>query len=69
MCKTLNVSRSGYYEWTNNSGSNRAEQDRELMITIKNIFKEGRNIYGARRIKRVIFRKDIITSVADVSPG
>jgi len=62
MCKILNVSRSGYYEWTNNKGSTRAELDKELIKMIKTIFREGRNIYGARRIKTILVRKGIIIS-------
>lgn len=41
MCRILNVPRSGYYEWTNNSRSNRAEQDKKLIAMIRTICKEG----------------------------
>lgn len=62
MCKVLGVSRSGYYEWTNELVSNRTKEDQELMAMIKAIFREGRNTYGARRIKTILFRKGIIIS-------
>lgn len=62
MCKILDVSRSGYYEWTNELVSNRAKEDSELMTTIKTIFREGRNAYGTRRIKIILSRKGIVIS-------
>jgi putative transposase len=62
MCRILNVSRSGYYEWTNNSGSNRAEQDKKLIAMIRTICKEGRNTYGTRRIKTILERQGIVIS-------
>jgi len=62
MCKVLNVSRSGYYEWANNTESNKAKQDKELTAIIKIIFQEGRGTYGARRIKSILSRKGVIIS-------
>nr|WP_291398150.1 IS3 family transposase [Acinetobacter sp.] len=62
MCKILNVSRSGYYEWANNTESNKAKQDKELRAIIKLIFQEGRGIYGTRRIKSILSRKGVIIS-------
>lgn len=62
MCKILNVSRSGYYEWANNTESNKAKQDKELTAIIKIIFQEGRGTYGARRIKSILSRKGVIIS-------
>ncbi len=49
MCRILNVCRSGYYEWTHNSGSKRAEQDKNLITMSRTICKEMRNTYGTRR--------------------
>jgi len=53
MCKILNVSRSGYYEWTNKLVNNRAKEDKELIAMIRTIFweGEGRNAYGSKHIK------------------
>lgn len=62
MCKILNVSRSGYYEWANNTESNKVKQDKELTTIIKIIFQEGRGTYGARRIKSILSRKGVIIS-------
>lgn len=54
MSRILKVSRSGYYEWSNNSGSKRAEQDKQLITMIRTICKEGRNTYGIRSIKTIL---------------
>ena len=62
MCRILNVCRSGYYEWTHNSGSKRAEQDKKLITMIRTICKEGRNTYGTRRIKTILERQGIVIS-------
>jgi len=62
MCRILNVCRSGYYEWTHNSGSKRAEDDKKLITMIRTICKEGRNTYGTRRIKTILQRQGIVIS-------
>nr|WP_266105349.1 IS3 family transposase [Rickettsia peacockii] len=62
MCKFMKVSRSGYYEWFNNPGCNRVQEDNELTNRIEIIFKEGRGNYGTRPIKKELSRQDIIAS-------
>lgn len=62
MCKIMKVSRSGYYEWVSNPGCNRDKQDKELTSIIKAIFLEGRGNYGARPIKKVLSRQEVIIS-------
>lgn len=57
MCRFMKVSRSGYYEWLNNSGSKRDDQDNELILLIKQIFAQGRNNYGSRTIKTKLERQ------------
>lgn len=59
MCRFMKVSRSSYYEWLNNHVSNRSNQDQEMIIIIKDIFKEGRGNYGSRSIKAKMRRVDI----------
>ena len=34
MCKVIKVSRSGYYEWLNQPGCNRAKQDQKLILLL-----------------------------------
>jgi putative transposase len=62
MCKLMKVSRSGYYEYLSAPESIRAKEDAELAELIKDIFKEGRSTYGARRIKKRLAQKNIIAS-------
>lgn len=45
ICKVLNVSRNGYYEGINGLVSDRAKEDKELMVIIKTIFRKGSNTY------------------------
>ena len=62
MCKTLAVSRSGYYAWLGRGESDRATEDRRLTAWIRDIFKESRGIYGAPRIHRVLQQRGTRTS-------
>lgn len=50
MCALFEVSRSGFYQWLNRPGSQRARDDFALMILIKKIFHESRGTYGTPRI-------------------
>ena len=66
MCKFIEVSRSGYYEWLakqsrivdENRPGSRAQEDMELTELIKSIFLQNRCTYGTRRIKRMLARLD-----------
>jgi putative transposase len=51
MCRVLEVSRSGYYEWCQRLESRRSQADRRLGEKIKAIYKKSRRTYGARRIQ------------------
>ena len=62
MCKIMQVSRSGYYEWLNNPGCNRDKEDKKLTCKIEDIFKEGRGNYGSRPIKKELSRHGLIVS-------
>jgi putative transposase len=42
MCRVLGVSASGYYAWLNRPESNRARENRRLVVEIKAIHKENR---------------------------
>lgn len=50
MCKVLNVSRSGYYQWKRRRPSNRERENADLLRNIQVIYKKRRNIYGSPRI-------------------
>ena len=52
LCRSLGVSRSGYYAWKQGRRSNRAEESRRLMPQVRAVFREHKRRYGARRIAR-----------------
>jgi putative transposase len=52
VCKTLSVSRAGYYAWLEEVESDRARRDRELTPWVRAIFWRHKRRYGARRIAR-----------------
>ena len=49
-CELLDVSRSGYYEWSTRAPSDRELTDAWLTEKITTIWKENRKVYGAPRI-------------------
>ncbi len=50
MCRTLKVSKSGYYDWRERSPSQRAKADAVLSEQIERIHRRSRGTYGAPRI-------------------
>lgn len=54
MCRVLNVSKSGFYAWIKNPESKRTRENRKLVIKIKSIHKKSNNVYGSRKITRII---------------
>jgi len=59
MCKTLRVSRSGFYAWLGRDESDRARDDRRLTALIHGIFDESRKTYGAPRVHRTLRKRDV----------
>jgi putative transposase len=51
MCRVLEVSRSGYYEWLKRLPSLHARKDQVLSARIVAHFKANRHVYGTRRLK------------------
>ncbi len=51
MCRALQVSRSGYYDYLRRPPSAHSIEDDKLRPQIKAAFKKGRKNYGTRRIK------------------
>jgi len=50
MCRKLNVSRSGYYEWCKRDESFHTKQDRHLKEKINAIYEQNKKRYGNPRI-------------------
>lgn len=57
MCKTLRVSRSGFYVWLGRDESDRARGNRELTELIRGVFDDSREIYGSPRVFRTLRRR------------
>lgn len=54
LCRTLGVSRSGYYEWLDRPESLRASADRQLLQCIRVVHTRSREAYGAYKTWRVL---------------
>lgn len=50
MCRLLQVSRAGYYEWRAREASSRARDDQMLKVKIAALHKRSRGTYGSPRI-------------------
>lgn len=50
MCRTLQVSRSGYYDWRKRGVSNRTKANRRLLKSIDDAMQKSRRTYGSPRI-------------------
>ena len=51
LCRVLNVSSSGFYDWLKRSPSSRAQADARLKIAIKVAHQRCRETYGSRRLQ------------------
>jgi putative transposase len=47
MCRALEASRSGYYDWRNGKESTRSEKNRTVLVEIRKVHEENREAYGA----------------------
>jgi len=52
MCRTLGVSRAGFYEWLGRPESDRAKANRELLAVIRDSFEQSDRTYGSPRVWR-----------------
>ncbi|MFD6094895.1 IS3 family transposase [Nocardiopsis flavescens] len=59
MCDTLNVSRSGFYEWRNRPESATAERREYLKLLIQKAFDDSDETFGYRRIHAQLQRWDV----------
>ena len=50
-CRTLGLSRSGYYAWVERPESDHAKSDRDLLRQVKEIHALSRGTYGAPRVQ------------------
>lgn len=54
LCKTLGVSRSGYYAWRAGGRSKRAAANAALVQRIAEVHRQNRGVYGSPRITRAL---------------
>jgi len=54
LCRVMNVSRSGYYDWRRRGESRRAVDDRRLLGYIQELHQKSRRAYGALKMWRVL---------------
>jgi len=59
MCKTLNVSRSGYHNYLKRSFSRRETDENVILEKIKGIHRDSRGLYGSPRIYQELRRRGI----------
>ncbi len=59
MCKTLGISRSGYYAYKSRTKSKRETEREELLKEIRIVFKSSRELYGSPRITAALLSKGI----------
>ena len=52
MCRVLEVSRSGYYDWFERPQSKRGSENLRLVTKIREIYEKSRGSYGSRRVYR-----------------
>jgi putative transposase len=62
LCRILEVSRSGYYEWLGRPPSVQPDTDQQLEAKVKQYFAQGRGLYGTRRIKHLFAQEGLRVS-------
>ncbi|MFE9890749.1 IS3 family transposase [Streptomyces scopuliridis] len=56
MCRWLNISRSGFYEWRSRPVSATAQRRERLRLMIREVFAANHGTYGYRRVHAVLVR-------------
>lgn len=62
MCRTLEVSKSGYYARRRRPVSARARRDEELRVLVQEAYAEGRRTYGSPRVHRELASQGVAVS-------
>jgi putative transposase len=62
MCRVLEVSKAGYYEWRKHELSQRAQRDGEISEKIVEIHRKSRKTYGSPRVHRALRKAGIMCS-------
>jgi putative transposase len=59
LCRALNVSRSGYYDWCSRLESQHEVEDTRLKLLVHEAYERGRRFYGSPRIHRALRKQGI----------
>lgn len=59
LCRTLEVSRSGFHEWQGRPPAPRAERRAELGEHVRRVHEDNGRIYGSRKITEELVRRDV----------
>ena len=62
LCRTLEVSRSGYYEWLSRPPRAHTAVDQQVRAKVQHYFAQGRGTYGTRRIKYLLAQEGLQVS-------
>jgi putative transposase len=54
LCRLLNVSRSGYYDYMDCGGSQRPSDEMALMTRAREIHRQNNGVYGSRRLSQAL---------------
>lgn len=60
MCRVLQISRSGYYDWRDRPESERSRQDRALLVEIRRVHYSNKQAYGAVKTWEVLNTDGIV---------
>jgi len=59
LCRVLEVTRSGYYQWRHKAPGPRANANQQLLEHVQRVFAQSRQTYGSPRITRQLQRQQI----------
>jgi putative transposase len=62
MCRLLEGSRSGYYEWLRRPPRTPAAAAQQVEAKVQQYFAQGRRTYGTRRIKHLLAQEGLVVS-------
>jgi transposase InsO family protein len=62
LCRVLEVTRSGYYHWTQKAPGPRAQANQKLLEEVRQVFAQSRQTYGSPRVTRQLRRQHIACS-------
>ena len=67
LCKSLSVSRAGFYAWRTRAPSAHEMEDNRLKVLVHEAYLKGRKVYGSPRVHRSLAKQQIFVSRKRVS--